>query len=175
MNAAFRAIQQLISPAALILLFGAACHAEERLLAGGVVEAIEAGCSASAAQRTSKTRAAAVSCLEYDYDGKDTLIMHHSRTTFNCCPSVITAEAEVRDNIVTIEQREEFLGTSPCRCLCTYDLRYRVKGVGAAKYHIKVREPYVRGDNKPLALDVPLLSASSGKHCVPRQGYPWSP
>jgi len=109
-------------------------------------------------------------CIEYHYNGANTLVLRHINAGFNCCPGEITAEIDFNNSLITITEREREQG---CRCLCLFDLDYEVLNLAPGVYTIRIIEPYVEAGDQVLELTIELLSARSGTHCVPRNYYPW--
>ena len=109
-------------------------------------------------------------CLEYHYNGTDTLVLRHINAGFNCCPGEITAEIDFNSSLITITEREQEQG---CYCLCLFDLDYEVVNLVPGVYTLRIIEPYVEGGDQVLELTLELWSATSGTHCLQRDDYPW--
>ena len=45
-------------------------------------------------------------CIEYQYDGIDTLILNHINAGFNCCPGKIIFNINITGNTITITEKE---------------------------------------------------------------------
>lgn len=109
-------------------------------------------------------------CLEYDYDGRGTLVLKHVNTGFNCCPGVLTADVTVEGTRIRIVELEQEAG---CHCLCLYDLDYRVENVPAGTCVVEFVCPYVEAHEEILAVALELPGTGSGKICMDRDHYPW--
>jgi len=109
-------------------------------------------------------------CIEYQYNGANTLILRHINAGFNCCPGEITAEIDFNNSLITITEREE---KQDCRCLCLFDLDYEVINLAPGVYTLRIIEPYVEGGDQVLEVTLELLSATSDSHCLQRNYYPW--
>lgn len=109
-------------------------------------------------------------CIEYQYNGTNTLILRHINAGFNCCPGEITAEIDFNGSLITITEREEL---QDCRCLCLFDLDYQVVNLAPGVYTIRIIEPYMEGGDQVLELILNLSAATSGTHCLQRDYYPW--
>jgi hypothetical protein len=109
-------------------------------------------------------------CIEFQYNGTNTLILRHISAGFNCCPGEITAEIDFNSSLITITEREQEQG---CKCLCLFDLDYEVVNLKPGVYTLRIIEPYVEGGDQVLELTLELLSATSGTHCLQRDYYPW--
>jgi hypothetical protein len=109
-------------------------------------------------------------CIEFQYNGTNTLILRHINAGFNCCPGEITAEIDFNNSLITITEREQEQG---CLCLCLFDLDYEVVNLAPGVYTLRIIEPYVEGGDQVLELTLELLSATSGSHCLQRNNYPW--
>ncbi len=110
-------------------------------------------------------------CLEFQYNGIDTLVLRHINAGFNCCPGEISAEIDFNNRLITITEREQEQG---CLCLCLFDLDYEVVNLVPGVYTLRIIEPYVEGGDEILELTLELWSATSGTHCVQRDYYPWN-
>jgi hypothetical protein len=109
-------------------------------------------------------------CLQYQYDGQNTLTLKHINAGFNCCPGDITAEIEFNGNLITITEGEQEQG---CRCLCLFDLDYKVINLSPGRYTIRITEPYIDENDQVLECPLELFSATSGSYCLERNDYPW--
>ena len=109
-------------------------------------------------------------CLEYQYNGTDTLTLRHINAGFNCCPGEITADIEFNGNVITITEREVEQG---CDCLCLFDLDYEITNLEPGEYTIRIIEPYVDISDQALTITLSLFSATSDTHCLQRTYYPW--
>jgi hypothetical protein len=107
-------------------------------------------------------------CIEYSYDGSSALLLKHINTGLNCCP-VIAAEFLMTDSVITIVEIDSTLDGG-CRCLCLFDIDYRLEGVSPGMYTVNVSEPLASPD---ISFVVDLSDSTSGIHCVERNSYPW--
>ncbi len=108
-------------------------------------------------------------CVAWTYGADGTLALKHVNAGFNCCPGALTADITISDDAITIVEHEQMNG---CRCLCLFDVRYKVFKLPAGTYTIRFVELYELGD-PPLAVTVDLASNPTGSFCVPRTHYPW--
>jgi len=109
-------------------------------------------------------------CIEYQYNGTNTLVLRHINAGFNCCPGEITAEIEFNSSLITITETEREQG---CRCLCLFDLDYEVVNLAPGVYTLRIIEPYLEAGDQVLEVTLELLSAASGTFCLQRNYYPW--
>ncbi len=109
-------------------------------------------------------------CLEFDYDGRGTLVLKHVNSGFNCCPGELTADVTVIGRRITITEKELEAG---CHCLCLYDLDYRIDNVAAGEYVVSFVCPYVEARETMMAIDLDLSGPASGQVCLDRDHYPW--
>jgi hypothetical protein len=108
-------------------------------------------------------------CAEYHLqDGA--LLLKHVNAGFNCCPGDISADITVRNDTVTIVERER---DALCRCLCLYDLNYRFDDLEPRVYTFIFVEPYTTDADEPLKFTVDLSGSPSDTFCVDRHNYPW--
>lgn len=108
-------------------------------------------------------------CVAWTYAADGTLALKHVNAGFNCCPGTITADITISDDTITIVEREQ---TAGCRCLCLFDVRYKIFKLPAGVYTVTFVELYGL-DDPPLAVTIDLASTPSGSFCVPRTHYPW--
>ncbi|RJR31254.1 MAG: hypothetical protein C4574_01320 [Candidatus Latescibacterota bacterium] len=108
-------------------------------------------------------------CFTWKYTADGTLELTHVNAGFNCCPGEITADITISDDAITIVEHELLGG---CRCLCLYDVEYKIFKLPPGVYTIRFVEPYALGD-PPLAVTVGLGSNPTGSFCVDRTHYPW--
>lgn len=113
-------------------------------------------------------------CLQFSYGVDGVLRINRFNAGFNCCPDSFRTDIDLADNVLTITESEYV--TSPCRCLCLYDLEYSISGLAKDKYWIKVVEPYVTAseDNAALEFQVDFSKTPSGEFCVFRLNSPWA-
>ena len=109
-------------------------------------------------------------CIEYQYNGRDTLILSHINAGFNCCPGEITADIEFSGNMITITERE---ANQLCDCLCLFDLDYEIINLATGEYTLRVIGLYVQASDQVLEFPLQLLSETSGHYCLQRDYYPW--
>ena len=109
-------------------------------------------------------------CLEFQYNGTNTLVLRHINAGFNCCPGEISAEIDFNNRLITITEREQEQG---CDCLCLFDLDYEVVNLVPGVYTLRIIEPYVDEGDQVLELTLELWSSTSGTFCVQRDYYPW--
>ncbi|NMC44904.1 MAG: hypothetical protein GYA46_13380 [candidate division Zixibacteria bacterium] len=114
--------------------------------------------------------ASADDCIEYQYDGRGTLLLRHANAGLNCCPGQFPATVTIADGMITIDE-------SPipgnCPCLCLFDLDFIVTNLQPGTYQLFIIEQCVQPEDHPLVTTINLVSAPSGSFCVPRGYYPW--
>jgi hypothetical protein len=74
-------------------------------------------------------------CIEYKYNGANTLLINHTNAVFNCCPGNILAGIEFSEGLISILEREAEHG---CKCLCHYDLDFRLTHIPPGIYTIRI-------------------------------------
>ena len=141
--------------------------------AGPTVEVVQTGECKSMELGTGEKDALNLDCVEYVYDGAATLSLTHINAGFNCCPTRITAEVSLADNVITITEGETFEEGGPCLCLCLFDVEMVVSNLSPGQYTIYVAELYLQNGDTPLEFGVDLSGATSGSYCVERAYYPW--
>jgi hypothetical protein len=63
--------------------------------------------------------------------------MSHDDARYNCCARVVVFLEDERPLLKFVEQ-ETYPDTSPCRCLCNYDLTARATNLPPGTYHVQV-------------------------------------
>lgn len=109
-------------------------------------------------------------CIEYQYNGTDTLTLMHINAGFNCDPGEITANIEINGNVITITEIESQQGAD---CLCLFDLDYEIINLPSGEYSVRIIEPYIHSNDQLLEITLHLLSETSGNYCLQRTYYPW--
>ncbi len=61
------------------------------------------------------------------------LAIKHINAVFNCCPGELLVTSEVRNDTIFINETEKEAG---CKCICPYDLEYKVGALDYGKYHV---------------------------------------
>ena len=110
-------------------------------------------------------------CIEYQYNGTDTLTLGHINAGFNCEPGEITADIEFNGNVITITEQESQQAAADC--LCLFDIDYEIINLSPGEYTLRVIGLYVHADDQVLEFPLQLLSETSGTYCLPRTYYPW--
>lgn len=109
-------------------------------------------------------------CIDYQYNGVDTLNISHINAGFNCCPGDITGEIAYSGSRITITEQENNAG---CHCLCLVDLEYRIVNLAPGQYTIRIVEPYIDAGDQVMELTLNLSGETFGSFCLPRDHYPW--
>lgn len=109
-------------------------------------------------------------CIEYTYDGSN-LEIKHVNAGLNCCPEPINARITVENGVITIDESKSANG---CRCLCLFDIDYKVENLPAGTYKIIVKPFIELNGEEPLEGSITLKNSSSGFFCADRANYPWS-
>jgi hypothetical protein len=125
--------------------------------------------SAYAIEKTPTT----TDCIEYSYDDTNAVLhLAHINSGFNCCPGSVTADIEVGENIIRIQEKES-LDQGGCHCLCLFDLHYQITKLPPGEYRIIISQLYLREGDAMLQFPINLLTSPSGRYCVDRDHYPW--
>ena len=122
---------------------------------------------------TSSAQSADQDCFQFSYNTDGVLLVHRVNAGFNCCPDSFGVEVDYNDRVITISECEYL--TTPCHCLCLYDIDYTISGLSKRRYTIRVVEPYVVAYNMEpsLEFEVDFRKTPSGEFCVSRLQYPW--
>jgi hypothetical protein len=107
-------------------------------------------------------------CVEYIYDGKNSLHLKHINAGFNCCPGEIIADIHIEDNIITIREAET---EGLCDCLCLFDVDYEIINIIPGEYVVRINGLYIHGEFLEFTMN--LNSSNRGIYCVERKNYPW--
>ena len=111
-------------------------------------------------------------CVEYSYNpDQETLQLNHINAGFNCCPGEITADISINGDTISIVENESEYG---CKCLCLFDLAYRIEDLAPGIYTISITELYLEEGDQPVEFTVDLENQQSGKECFDRDHYPWN-
>jgi hypothetical protein len=74
-------------------------------------------------------------CIEYEYNGGNTLLINHTNAVFNCCPGNILADIQFSEGLISILEKETEHG---CKCLCYFDLDFRLTHIPPGIYTIRI-------------------------------------
>jgi hypothetical protein len=110
-------------------------------------------------------------CIEYQYNGTNTLTLRHINAGFNCEPGEITADIEFNGNVITITEKESQQAAADC--LCLFDIDYEIINLVPGEYTLRVIGLYVDPNDQVLEFPLQLLSETSGNYCLQRNYYPW--
>jgi len=69
-------------------------------------------------------------------EGQD-IVMEHQGAIYNCCAKIVIDFLDQRPTLKLIE-RETYPDSSPCHCLCPYDLSARIAGLPPGIYLVEV-------------------------------------
>lgn len=131
------------------------------------------GCKTFSTDKDTDTLLTNWDCIEYEYDGESILQLKHVNGGFNCCPSSITADINIDNNIITIVEAENFDTLGPCWCLCLFDVDYEIINLPPGEYTIQVTELNLMEGDDLLEFTVDLTTSATGDFCVYRDHYPW--
>lgn len=129
-------------------------------------------CKAFAPRPTIYYVSSDVDCVSYQYDGQSTLHITRTDAAFNCCPDSFTVSVAAEGAVITLTEVEWL--TTPCRCLCLYDMEYQVVDVPPGSVTLRFVEPYTESEDDPLELTIDLVANPAGSLCVTRDHYPWA-
>lgn len=79
--------------------------------------------------------------IAYKTVDKNYLSFKHVNAEFNCCPEKLLVDFTVKNNIITITEKEKVAG---CKCLCNYDLSYTIGALPYGKYEIVIHKNEVQ-------------------------------
>ncbi len=65
------------------------------------------------------------------------IIVKHMNVVFNCCPKEITVTSAIDNYTIVINEREKEQG---CKCICPYDLKYKLGKLKHGKYRIILKK-----------------------------------
>jgi len=65
------------------------------------------------------------------------LILHHQMATYNCCPDSFTFTMTVSNDSLYVTEREVL--TTPCDCMCCYNLSAVVEGLSPGEWQVVYR------------------------------------
>jgi hypothetical protein len=105
-------------------------------------------------------------CLDYAYDGRSLLQLKHVNAVFNCCPDSVGGQVRIDNHTITIDETEWV--STPCDCICPFDVDYEIVDLPPGLYTIRVNEVYLREGAEVLEFTVDLSVSPSGSYCVER-------
>ena len=110
-------------------------------------------------------------CIQYEYDGSDILLISHLNAGFNCCPDDFNKiSLDVHGNTITLDESEV---DGDCDCECLFDINFKLTGIQPGTYHFIVNEALSpKGD--ALSFDMDLSTKAADIYCVERLFYPWN-
>lgn len=131
------------------------------------------GCKRQLSTYTTEKTSTNKDCIEYSYDAHTAVLrLTHINSGFNCCPSSVTADIEVGENSIRIQEIES-LDQGGCHCLCLFDLEYQITTLPPGEYRIILAQLYLNEGDAILQFPINLLMSPSGRYCVNRNHYPW--
>lgn len=68
---------------------------------------------------------------------KDYLDVQHINVEFNCCPGELIVDSTISNDTIFIHETEKEQG---CKCLCKYDLKYKLGSLKYGKYHVILKK-----------------------------------
>ncbi len=93
--------------------------------------------------------------LSYRIDSKGNLEMTHINTILNCCPGQVSSEITTQGATIQIDEKEEQAG---CKCLCNYDITFRLINVKKDTYKVAIRNYYLH----PITFTINLKEKDQG-------------
>jgi len=70
-------------------------------------------------------------------DENGNLVLRHERATYNCCPDSFTFTATISNDSLYVTEREVL--TTPCDCMCCYNITHVVTGLAPGEWHVVYR------------------------------------
>ena len=116
------------------------------------------GCKNNGEKQSSSTNQVVQECIEYQYNGENTLLVNHINAVFNCCPGTISAYTQFSEGVIAIVESESEHG---CKCNCHYDLDYHFYNIPPAVYTLRIT--CEGGDIREYKIN--LDSTLSGSKC----------
>lgn len=164
----FREAAVLLTLFSVSLLILNSCDADEPLPTG-ISDVQSTGCK-NHNPRSFQLYSANQECIEYEFVAGGVLKITHINMSANCCPGEFIVEFEMKgDTIIVNESTTE----GSCRCLCLYDLNYKIENLSRDKYYFKVEQGYPEEYEK-LEFEMDLNSRTEGVFCADRNSYPWN-
>jgi len=65
------------------------------------------------------------------------LVLHHENATYNCCPDSFTFTVTISNDSLYVTEKE--IITTPCHCLCCYNLSMAVEGLSQGEWQVVYR------------------------------------
>ncbi|MCK9996252.1 MAG: T9SS type A sorting domain-containing protein [Candidatus Krumholzibacteria bacterium] len=109
------------------------------------------------------------------------LVLHHENATYNCCPDSFTFTVTISNDSLYVTERE--ILTTPCDCMCCFNLSSTVEGLSPGEWQVVYRwyddEPWgwrdwyltvtVSGQGQPGSVQIGRSEASG---CLDPSGTP---
>ncbi len=93
--------------------------------------------------------------LKLEAEGKY-LAIKHINAVFNCCPGELFVTSKVRNDTIFINETEKEAG---CKCICPYDLNYKVGALKYGKYHVILS--HIKSNSILVEFDINFNSKTS--------------
>ena len=109
------------------------------------------------------------------------LVLHHENATYNCCPDSFTFTVTISNDSLYVTERE--ILTTPCSCMCCFNLAVAVEGLSQGEWQVVYRwyddEPWGWRDwhlavtvNDPGSPGPVLVARSEASGCLDPSGTP---
>jgi hypothetical protein len=108
-------------------------------------------------------------CIKYSYKD-NVLTIKHINTGMNCCPDPMNATVTVENGIITIDESKAANG---CKCMCLFDVDYKIENLQAGTYKIVIKEFLDLTGQEVLESTIELNKTPDGDFCAQRLSYPW--
>ena len=107
-------------------------------------------------------------CVEYQVINNNYLKIKRINIAFNCCiDGVLVLIKDTEENEIIIHENE--IISTPCNCICLYDIEYTLGPLDFGTYTFNIIEQYA----DTMKFEVDFTPTTNGKYCEERTGYPW--
>ena len=107
-------------------------------------------------------------CVEYQTINGNYLRIKRINIAFNCCIDGVLVLVKDTQNKEIIIHETEIIST-PCDCICLYDIEYTLGPLDYGIYSFQIVEQYA----DTMKFEVMFTSSTNGEYCEERNSYPW--
>ncbi len=130
------------------------------------------GCKSNIAKTLDNSYANTEDVIKYTYRDNG-LDIEHINAGFNCCPDTAGGHVFVQGDSLIILEFEEFGETGGCRCLCLFDVTYRIVPLNKGMIHLKIEQLCISEDDALHEYTINLNESPEGEFIINRDNYPW--
>lgn len=124
----------LIMQFALFLLLGISCeHEQDKGSTFGIKDFSYSDCKTETKFVSSKEK----EHVRFTAVASKYLAVEHINSEFNCCPGKLEVNTFISNDTIVVNETEKEQG---CKCICPYDLKYKIGVLEHGKYHVILKK-----------------------------------